>query len=262
MLEDPARKYQRDAQRYLQKVSEGYTFDGVYKPKGYEKRDQKAYQKPGSDKWHRFFTDPKRDWVTAVISIATLLVVGAYTEFARRQWHEMQRAANEAHSATVAAQDSLSFAKAQLQEEERPYIWFTATSSDSPKYVAIARQFIITYHYTNYGKTPAQHVVMVAHEIRVGKNAPWKTSHGFHPHPPGIPCPPNKDDFTTVVSEPGVTPQEFRDLLSQDEAVGFRAVIQYADGYGARYESGICLLRLAGGAFEYCTTGNYIRQIQ
>jgi hypothetical protein len=111
MFQGPPRKHERDAQKYLESIEDGYVFDVVYKPNSYAEQKHAADQKPGSDKWHRFFTNPKRDWVAIVISIATLLVVGAYTEFAHRQWKESQRTAKAGEDSVLEARKQLNLSR-------------------------------------------------------------------------------------------------------------------------------------------------------
>ena len=74
----------------------------------------------------------------------------------------------------------------------------------------------------------------------------------------GTPVPPNKDDFGTVVSDPGITLEQYNRLLGVDNAIRVRIQMQYTDAYGGNYETEICLGRLVSGAIQYCD-GSHIK---
>jgi hypothetical protein len=94
--------------------------------------------------------------------------------------------------------------------------------------------------------------------IKVG-DKPFTLAYGAKGWGVGAPLPPTKDDFATVVSEPGSGRDEFTRLLGINESVSIRGVIQYSDSYDGQYETGFCLDRLPTGAIMNCREGNYIK---
>lgn len=74
----------------------------------------------------------------------------------------------------------------------------------------------------------------------------------------GAPLPPNKDDFTTVVSRPGISQEQFTKLMQTDDAIDIFGEITYHDSYGEKYETTFCLSHLFTGAIKYRKEGNGI----
>jgi hypothetical protein len=145
-----------------------------------------------------------------------------------------------------------------FRQDERPYIWPTNNGLGSPVFVATKDgQVIWTWNYTNYGKSPA-YKVRFHQYIKIG-DRPVVRSYGAKGPSIGPPLPPNKEDFSTVVSVPGISRADFDKLLNQDGSMGIRVHIHYTDAYGGEYETEICLDRLASGAISYCKEGNDIK---
>lgn len=118
-------------------------------------------------------------------------------------------------------------------------------------------QIVWAWHFTNYGKTPALHVSF--HQFMTIENR-REGSYGVTPAgSTGAPLPTSKDDFSSVVSQPGVTPVQFRRLMATDEAIGVSGEITYFGAYGQKYETTFCLRHLAHGAILYCREGNDIK---
>ena len=168
--------------------------------------------------------------------------------------------------AAAAAVKSAKAAETALQltkQEQRPIIWLT-NNLGAPKFILdkppsdpTAGQILWAWHYTNYGKTPAIHVSF--HHFMVIEN---KREESFGAEPAGsvaAPLPTSKDDFSSVVSRPGIKPEQFSSLLQTDEAIGIEAEITYYDAAGVQYQTTICLRHLASGAILYCREGNDIK---
>jgi hypothetical protein len=256
MKKNPASNDKPDGDRYIKDAEDRFFFDstgGIYKPKSY-KTETKSNQETKQS---------QRFWVTTIISTLTLFAVGIYAYYAALQWCEMRRAASAAQDAARFAHDAVIQARDQFRQDERPYIWITNTGIGTPEFTfdknpktgqdLTTGQITWTYHYTNYGKTPAYDLFSYK-LISIGTNSPFRESYGFSKikRGKGTPIPPNKDDFGTVVSDPGITPERFKQLLGIDNAIRIRVQMQYTDAYGGQYETEICLGRLVSGSIEYC----------
>ena len=76
----------------------------------------------------------------------------------------------------------------------------------------------------------------------------------------GVPIPPNKDDFDTIVSPPGIAATDFSRFLQTENSISVKIIISYTDSYGGGpYETSICMIRLVSTAITFCKTGNDIK---
>jgi len=190
----------------------------------------------------------------AIITLFTLVIF-------KNQLTEMQKATKAAVDAATAAQQANRDAESRFKEDSRPYIWFTATGNGSPEFIPQTNQIVWSFHYTDYGRTPAYGIQFVQEQIKVG-DKPLKTMYRKEYNAGiGTVVPPGKDDFATMASDPGINPQEFSRLLTLDHSILIKVRIDYTDAGGAIYESGFCQDRLATGATEYCKEGNYIIRV-
>jgi hypothetical protein len=219
--------------------------------------------------------DLKGPFVTAVATVAIAVLTGFYVHYSRAQWSvirdqlpELQKSTKAAQDAAKYAQDALRQAREQFRQDERPYVWITNGGIGEPEFILdknksgetrTTGQIVWTVHYTNYGKSPAYDLTSDKF-ISVGAERPFLASFGSPKvkSGKGTPIPPNKDDFGTVVSEPGITPEQYKRLLGTDNAIRIRVQMQYTDAYGGLYETEICLGRLVSGAIQYCE-GSYIK---
>jgi hypothetical protein len=99
-------------------IDDTYVYDsasGLYKPQSHENEEERREKRRGRNSRLPFFANVRRDWLTIFFSAVTLVVVGAYTYYAKGQWHEMIRAANAAKSAAETA-------RLQLELSERPWV--------------------------------------------------------------------------------------------------------------------------------------------
>jgi hypothetical protein len=169
-----------------------------------------------------------------------------------------------ARNATL-AENSLKQSREQFQKDERPYIWIKNEGLGNPEFIydkdlaggnLSTGQILWSVHYTNYGKTPADNLISQA-LMSVGLNAPFRSPPGFPKlkNRVGVPTPPNKDDFLTVISQPGITSQRFNELNATNDGIRAQIRITYSDAYGGEYETIICLSKLASGAIKYCEGG-------
>jgi hypothetical protein len=206
---------------------------------------------------------PERHWwdkVKPFVEIIGVALLAIYTGYTIKMYSANRDAAD-------AAQSAVANAKEQFRQDARPYVWVTNNGLGQPEFIfdrtltgapMNTGQILWTFHYTDYGKTPAYNLSS-ERLFSVGVNSPFRESHGFSQveKVKGTPVPPNKDDFQTVVSDPGITAEQYKQFLRTDNALRIRAVIQYSDAYGEKYETGLCLGRLASGAIQYCD-GSYI----
>ncbi len=152
-------------------------------------------------------------------------------------------------------------ARENFRHDQRPYIWLT-NELGSPRIVSpragqsATGQVIWTYHFTNYGKSPALNVRFYQY-IKIGDRG-FTSSYGAKEEHRGAPLPPNQDSIATVVSDE-ISREEFNQLLIADERISTRIRFVYSDSYAENYETGICLTRLHTGAIGYCKDGNYIK---
>lgn len=165
VLYRPSKKDQNEASRYQRDADDAYVFDvtsGLYTPKSYYEQKRSDKPKPGESKRFRFFTDPKRDLVATFVGIATLLVVGAYTYYAKQQWCEMVKATKATQKAARAASDNVKIASGSLQSvqdqfrlDQRAWVGpktFALSPPQAPNPIRV------TAIEDNTGKTPAVHV--------------------------------------------------------------------------------------------------------
>jgi hypothetical protein len=208
------------------------------------------------------------------VSIATLVILAIYTLAAAYQACEMrkateasQKSADAATKAAGTAQQANNDAENRFRMDERPYVWFTATGTGAPEFIPTPNtnpptgQIVWSWHYTDYGKTPAYGIQFVREEIRIGKN-PFKVMlQRPYRYGVGTPVPPGKDDFATILSEPGFSQAGYAQLLSIDRSISIRVRADYVDAGGSLYETGFCLSRLANSVLEYCEDDNYIKKL-
>jgi hypothetical protein len=207
------------------------------------------------------------------VSVLTLFAVIAYAVLVCFQWREMVSAtdaafdaANQARLSVGLANKAIAQAREQFRQDQRPYIWLTNQGLGFPDFIPTPNspssgQVIWTWHYTDYGKTPAYNVRFYDY-ISIGNRAFARSYQAPTGPDIGAPLPPNKDDFATVVSEPGITQQEYArvaSIMNTGKTISIRVRIEYTDAYGGDYETGICLNRINTGAIGYCREGNYIK---
>jgi hypothetical protein len=210
-------------------------------------------------------------------TVGAFLAAAIYGGIAYRQWRTMDATFGEPKKQTKAAtdaastaQNALNQARDQFQQDQRPYIWFTNNGVGSPQFHTTPNtnpttgHIVWDWHYTNYGKSPAYGIQHIDHYIKIG-DAPFVRSYKlperrYRPEF-GYLIPPGKDDFSTIVSRPEITPEEYARLLRIDRGIAIKAHIRYLDGSGTLYETGLCESRLATGAIGYCDQDNYVREL-
>jgi hypothetical protein len=148
----------------------------------------------------------------------------------------------------------------QFTLDQRPYVWLTPTGQAEIKYLPDGR-IAWTYHYTNYGKTPANNVRVWPY-MKIGNRDFEKLDSEAWPIFGGV-IPPNKVDFGTAFSKTRVTPEEAKVLASTDGAMQIRVVITYTNMMGDKPgESSFCNMTVgvenfASGAAAYCGGAEY-----
>jgi hypothetical protein len=202
---------------------------------------------------------------TVLLAVATLVlafIAGIQAWILATTDVSAREAARAAVKSASTNEESLKTARQNFRAEQRPIIWFTKLGV--PQF-ALNRQpaddtkgqIYWMWHYTNYGKTPALHVVLQDRFLIIdNKHQPSfddpVLSTGEAPLPPG------KEDFNSAVSSPGISPDTFNQLMAKDDGIGVAGTIVYYDVYGEKYESIFCFSHLAGGAIVYCH-GNDIK---
>ena len=195
--------------------------------------------------------------VTLVIITAITLCVFA------KQLSEMRKATKAATDAAAAAQQANTDASDRFRTDERPYVWVTSNGVGAPKFIPGAGnpaegQVIWSWHYTNYGKTPAYNIQW-RHYMSID-GGPFLLSYRMSPGgDKGAPLPPTQDVFTSVVSKPLTRDVVDRATAINGKGIRIRIVMSYTDSHGGHYETGIELCRLNTGDVSYCGNGNYIK---
>jgi hypothetical protein len=225
----------------------------------------------GAEKWMIYLTSG------IVLLTAGMVIVGIL------QWNAMQGQLGEMKSGgadtknlaistdkqATTADAALTLARDNFRREQRPYIWFTLAGAgqiefhQTPRTDPPSGQILWTFHITNYGRSPAYGFQHVREEIKIG-DSPFKViwQREYKTGGQGTVIPPTKDDFATVVSDPGIALSEFNRLLGIDNSIQVRVRMNYSDGDGFLYETGFCESRLTnGGSIKYCDEGNYIKEL-
>jgi hypothetical protein len=178
------------------------------------------------------------------------------------QSDEMKKAADAAGKSAAAAIDANKNARDNFRQDQRPYVWLTnfrapdlLVHPDRPNDVEGHATW--SFHYTNYGKSPAYHVSLT-HVMEIGDKATTRRRNlgQFKTSPP---IPPNKDDFTTAVSRQRISQSEFTRLRNTENAIMVFGQFKYSDSSGSPYATDFCFLWLRTGAVAYCSEGNDIR---
>jgi hypothetical protein len=269
MLRHPPDNEEENRKRYARKIEDTYTFDsesGLYQPKAYAERKHREQEQPGSNERSRFFTDPKRDWVTIFVGIATLIVVGLYTHYARLQWYEMKRTAEQASAATTLAQQTLAENKRQFAASHRPYIWIVEERGDGlgPFQMVpsgpLKGRLAFNFTFKNYGSAPAVNLRSQAWIVfgdNGWKKAPWtiidKTTKGTIMAPTG-------EAGNTAFSESPVAPSLYEQITKPGiiEKVEVVGRIIYFDESGTEYTTDFCVGRGPELRFYNCPYHNSI----
>lgn len=227
---------------------------------------------PPRPPWWNFWRGPPETILakaTVLLAVATLLLfVAAVAQavIAIIQAHILETTDASTREAASAAVKSAAAAETALQltkQEQRPIIWLTNDQGtpefvlDRPPSDPTAGQIIWKWHYTNYGKTPALHLSFRSFSVIKNER---EESFGAPPEGhTGAPMPPGKDDFSDVVSPPGIKPERFAQLMKTDLAIGIEGEFTYYDAAGAQYQTTFCLRHLVSGAITYCPKGNDIK---
>jgi hypothetical protein len=138
-------------------------------------------------------------------------------------------------------------------KEQRPYIWVSDPSE--PVFVPDADkpgtgQIVWRWYFTNYGKTPADKPTF-RHYMKLG-NGQFQLSYREERDDTTAPVPPTKQDYSRVISKPGITLKEFNRLMKQDGGIAIRGDLHYLDTGGQPYETIFCLNHFATGEIQYC----------
>lgn len=220
---------------------------------------------PPSPPWWKFWRGSPETVLakaTVLLAIATGFLAGialgqawilATTDVSTR------KAADAAIESATTLKTALQTVRENFRTEQRPVIWLT--NIGTPEFILgnptdNSGQIVWSWHMTNYGKTPALHMLFrqfmqIENRIESSYHDPTQSV--------GAPLPTYKDDFSTVISRPGISADEFKRLAETDRFIGISGNITYDDIYGAKYETTFCLLHLRSGAIGYCKEGNDIK---
>ena len=202
------------------------------------------------------------EWVWTVfkgiLESAVAVAVIAYTVVAFENWQEQIEATIISARQAEYSRKALNETVKNFRAEQRPIVWFT-NNIGAPQ-LCTKVQACWSWHYTNYGKTPAREV-RIYQFIKFGKGAWEPQFKAKNIGQPDIasPLPPGKDDFATVVSGPHTSDADFAHVRDVENYISIKIVIRYEGASGERYETVGCLSTLISGAINYCRTDNSIQ---
>jgi hypothetical protein len=187
-------------------------------------------------------------------SFSALLVVNAGLQI-----YFLSQTLKNTTNANQTAVQAVSLARENFLKDQRPYLWLT-NNFGVPGYIEEFRFPAWPWHYTNYGRTPANNVHITA-SMNVGENA-LTAARPFEPSKRAAPIPPGKDDFSTAIAKQAMPKSELLRLLKNvDGSALVYGRINYTDAAGTPYETGFCFYGIKTGAIAYCTEdgANYIK---
>lgn len=137
----------------------------------------------------------------------------------------------------------------EMQVEQRPYIGIDERRASLPK--TIGNNFIgWDLVFTNDGKTPANYVHFTRRFIKVAGGAFLNDSGFVAPtkHEAGIPLPPGKGNFVTVVYPINFSDEEITIIYGARFGITLSATIEYQDKFKNIYQTDFCMSRLETSA--------------
>lgn len=269
-----------DPRREFRSVDDAYRFNitsGLYEPKSYAGQDTVDRKTPGTAKEYPLFTSASNNWLSIIfsisgllVSILTLFLLFLTVYYAHKQWVEANQTAIAAEISARAAQDSVLKAQAainqardQFVKDRRPYIDQTSGVVNGPQTFSNPEtsglvQIVWNWDTTNYGKTPAAHIIPYA-EMKLGSE-PFVATYDAHgtqigkaakAYSEGGSQAPTARNFDTIFSRP-MTESEAQSFINSRAGISIRIRITYQDLDRNRYESLICFIKAPGGAEAYC----------
>jgi hypothetical protein len=218
------------------------------------------------------------------LEIAGVVILICYTVFTYLQWRQIRRTNDLTQTALKdngtaldktllkmqgqvdAAWASITQSHQQFVMEQRPYLAETNRSTERPTIFSNPNtpgqvQIVWDWHMTNYGKSPANQIIMNQEMSTDGitfiPSYGGSGKAGGKAHDAGGSAPPGSDSFNTIFSAP-MQPREANKILNSPSGVAIRVRITYQDLSGTIYETAICTINKAVGAVAYCKNYNYI----
>jgi hypothetical protein len=188
-----------------------------------------------------------------ILNQGQLIQTGRAVEKIGEEVSQLSRSADETHAIARGAQEN-------TVRELRPYVWLANQVGDKSSvyvtYFAQAQQFAVTFHYTNFGRSPAVNL-QTSKSLYYGADALSQIK--------TLPLPPNetllptgKEDFFSVVSR-RVSQEEFSTLMHSDSYIVVAARLRYSDISGRSYETDLCMQHFAVDSWAWCETNNEIK---
>jgi hypothetical protein len=199
---------------------------GVYEAyeKSEEDRDKAgaAERKKSSNPFVKYWGKPMRFWITTIVSLAGVIVVGLYTYYARQQWCATQKEATEAHNAVDASTHAMKL-------DERSWV---AVATFEPAKECTWKVIV----FRNTGRSAALNFhVSGAVESGTGEQAPEVQMPG-----------------TGLIAPEG----EFKSCLGDSRTAGVHGRITYDDVFGTSHWTTFCYRKSKENLFAACDTGN------
>jgi hypothetical protein len=216
--------------------------------------------------WWKFWRKPPEIVLaiaTVVLAVATIIlaaIAGIQAYILATTDTSTRKAADAAAKSAATLETVLQTARENFRAEQRPVVWLS-NEKGAPEFVIDKTgdntgQILWTWHFTNYGKTPALHISF--RDFMNIENT-VEESYGAMGAFIGAPVPTNKDNFATVVSRPGISVDQFKRLMATDGAIGVSGEVTYYDAlknttlrFGFKHNA-------VGGGSPYCKEGNEIK---
>jgi hypothetical protein len=221
-------------------------------------------------------------FVLQVIGIVLLFV---YTVFTVLQWAQIRWTNRLTREALIGSDKALNQTLEKMQaqvnatwasivqshqqfgKEQRPYLAETNRSTERPTIFTNPNtpgqvQIVWDWNMTNYGKSPANQIVM-DQEMSTDGGVIFFPSYGGSgkaggkAHDIGGSAPPGYESGDTVLSAPMQT-EEASKILNSPSGIAIRVRITYQDLSGTVYETSICRISKNIGAVTICKKSNYI----
>jgi hypothetical protein len=281
------RRQEYESAKEIRDIDDTYVFDassGLYKPKSYDARDNSKEQT--QNHIHKVvYESPihvktRRDWLSIIISLLTLIVLGVYTIFTSNIYQASEasavgtiQAAWAAKSAADSAKKGLETSEKFFRRDQRAYVWVKmGTFIDG---IGADHKLGVNLQTMNTGKTPAQyqsHYGLMTFQNTSDLDAEDRAFNVTESikrkrFNQGVPVIPGQtgDFFTLSTIEEGAQPKWTTEELSNISATPARkfvyvaGTLEYSDVFGDQHRTEFCIHWSAtNNDWEFCKTHNKI----
>lgn len=201
------------------------------------------------------------------VEITGVVLLAIYTGYTIKMYYANRTSADAAASAADTARKTLESSDQSFKTEQRAYLYTTSTIMTVVKHPPFCeipgfkgKRLCVDVHFINGGKTPAIGTRTHRRVIVADDDSAEHTIKAFDiPSytPAGSTTGAGVDSFVTAVTEE-LTDAQIKGWTAGTEFVYVYGVIEYSDLFDQVHNTGFCLKRLPGGAFEYCEYRNWL----